>query len=104
MRLHATDNIVASKGELQAGTELSESGAMLKLIDAIAFGHKLATSAIGKDEAVRKYGQITGFATRDIAPGEHVYEYNLVFAEFSRDYEFGADAAPNTSLSGEPRK
>lgn len=94
LRLHASDNVVVAKGEVQAGTELPENGALLNVTDAIPFGHKVATAAIAKDEAVRKYGQIIGFAMRDIAPGQHVHEHNLVFAEFAREYEFGADAAP----------
>ncbi|MFP6689455.1 MAG: altronate dehydratase family protein [Alphaproteobacteria bacterium] len=94
LRLHASDNVVISKGDMQAGTEIPENGTLLNVTDAIPFGHKVATAAIAKDEAVRKYGQIIGFATRDIAPGEHVHEHNLVFAEFARDYEFGADATP----------
>ena len=94
LRLHASDNVVISKGDMQAGTEIPENGTLLNVTDAIPFGHKVATAAVAKNEAVRKYGQIIGFATRDIAPGEHVHEHNLVFAEFARDYEFGADATP----------
>ena len=69
LRLHASDNVVISKGDMQAGTEIPENGTLLNVTDAIPFGHKVATAAIAKDEAVRKYGQIIGFATRDIAPG-----------------------------------
>ena len=101
--LHASDNVVIAKGEVQAGTELPENGALLNVTDAIPFGHKVATAAIAKDEAVRKYGQIIGFATCDIAPGEHVHEHNLAFAEFAREYEFGADAAP-TDYVPEPER
>ena len=94
LRLHASDNVVISKSDMQAGTKIPENGTLLNVMDAIPFGHKVATAAIAKDEAVRKYGQIIGFATHDIAPGEHVHEHNLIFAEFARDYEFGADATP----------
>ncbi len=99
LRLHAADNVVVSKGEIAAGTELPENGVLLKVKDAIPFGHKIATQAIASGEAVRKYGQIIGFATRDIAPGKHVHEQNLAFAEFARDYEFGADAAPTDFIA-----
>ncbi|MBR45596.1 MAG: galactonate dehydratase, partial [Rhodospirillaceae bacterium] len=34
------------------------------------------------------------FATSKISPGQHVHEHNLAFAEFARDYDFGADARP----------
>jgi altronate hydrolase len=57
-------------------------------------GHKVATRAIRTGEAVRRYDQIIGFASRDIAPGEHVHLNNLAMGAFERDYAFGADAKP----------
>src|SRR5262249_49046456 len=38
--------------------------------------------------------QIIGFASRDIAPGEHVHLHNLAMGAFERDYAFGADVKP----------
>ena len=43
---------------------------------------------------VRKYDQIIGFASEDIAPGDHVHVQNVEMQDFSRDYAFGADAKP----------
>ena len=57
-------------------------------------GHKVATRAIKAGEPVRRYNQIIGFASRDIAPGEHVHLNNLAMGAFERDYAFGADAKP----------
>jgi len=57
-------------------------------------GHKVATRAIGKGAAVKRYDQIIGFASRDIGPGEHVHLHNLAMGAFDRDYAFGADAKP----------
>ena len=53
LRLHASDNVVISKGDMQAGTEIPENGTLLNVTDAIPFGHKVATAAIAKDEAVK---------------------------------------------------
>jgi altronate dehydratase len=94
LRLHAADNVVIAKSEIPAGWDLPENGAVLRVKDTIPFGHKIATEIIGNGKSVRKYGQIIGFATRDIAPGDHVHSHNLTFGEFSRDYEFGAEASP----------
>ena len=91
LRLHTMDNVVVSKVDLTAGTQLLDNGDMIEVVDAIPFGHKIATQAINKNEAVRKYGQIIGFATNEITAGQHVHEHNLAFAEFEREYEFGAD-------------
>jgi len=94
LRLHTSDNVVVSKADLAAGSQLPDNGDLLEVTDAIPFGHKVATEAIDKDAAVRKYGQIIGFAASEISAGQHVHEHNLAFAEFARDYEFGADARP----------
>jgi altronate hydrolase len=57
-------------------------------------GHKVAVRAIRAGEAVKRYGQIIGFASRDIQPGEHVHTHNLAMGEFARDYAWCADAKP----------
>ena len=44
----------------------------------IPAGHKVAVRAIGQGEEIRRYGQIIGFATQPIAPGQHVHTHNLV--------------------------
>ena len=53
---------------------------------------------------VRRYNQIIGFATRAIAPGEHVHVHNLEVRDFARDYAFwrGVPAARQSSTS--PRR
>jgi altronate hydrolase len=43
---------------------------------------------------VRRYDQIIGSATQDIAPGQHVHTHNLQFSDFARAHEPGAGAAP----------
>ncbi|MCZ2856924.1 UxaA family hydrolase [Blastococcus sp. VKM Ac-2987] len=48
-------------------------------------GHKVATRAVRSGEPVLKYGQVIGFASIDIAPGDHVHSHNLRFGHFSRE-------------------
>ena len=43
---------------------------------------------------MRRYGQIIGFATEDIAAGEWVHTHNLSMGDFARDYAWGVDAKP----------
>ena len=44
---------------------------------------------------VRRYGQVIGFATRDIAVGEHVHSHNLDIGALAADrYEVGVDVTP----------
>ena len=75
-----------------AGTDVVAGGARLRLRDEVPAGHKVALREIPRGEQVRKYGQVIGVATSDIAAGEHVHTHNLAFAEFERDYAFGIDA------------
>ena len=42
---------------------------------------------------MRRYGQVIGFATTDIAPGEHVHVHNLAVGELEHDYAFCRDYA-----------
>ena len=64
----------------------------LRQDDGIPAGHKKATETIKTGEAVRKYNQIIGFASVDIAAGEHVHTHNCDFASFERDYAYSEDA------------
>ena len=62
---------------------------VLGVDDSIPAGHKKATEAIKTGQAVRKFNQIIGFASVDIAPGDHVHTHNCDFASFERDYAYG---------------
>jgi altronate hydrolase len=90
IRLHESDNVAVVRMDLSAGTEILEEA--ITCLDQINFGHKIASSVIKKGEAVKKYGQIIGFASCDIKPGQHVHTHNLELRDFTRDYEIGIDA------------
>jgi altronate hydrolase len=60
----------------------------------IKMGHKVAVKPVTQGEAVIKYGQVIGFASKDIAPGEHVHSHNLQAELFERDYAFGSACPP----------
>lgn len=82
--------MVVARADLDAGTNVED----VTLSGAVPRGHKIATAAVAKGDAVRKYDQIIGFATADIAPGDHVHSHNTEFGDFDRDYAFGKDARP----------
>jgi altronate hydrolase len=94
IRLHPLDNIVIARASLQAGTRLAADQGDLVVQQTIPSGHKLAVASITSGEVVRRYGQIIGFATRAIAPGDHVHSHNLSVGNFARDYAFGTDMKP----------
>jgi altronate hydrolase len=90
IRLHKSDNVVIARMDLAAGTAIPQE--KITCLDAIAHGHKVATAGIEKGQAVNKYGQIIGFASQDIEPGQHVHTHNVELRDFDRDYEMGAAA------------
>jgi altronate hydrolase len=66
-------------------------------------GHKLAVAPIAANEPVRKFGQVIGFASRSIAPGEWVHEHNVAVHDFTRDYRFAEGARNDEILPPEMR-
>src|SRR5580658_1954786 len=96
LRLHPTDNVVVAVGGLSPGDIVDD----VKIIRRIPPGHKAAVRAIRKDEPALKFGQIIGFATQDIAPGDWVHEHNIGFHAVDRDYQFEVDAKDPAPLSG----
>ncbi|HET6520539.1 MAG TPA: altronate dehydratase family protein [Geminicoccaceae bacterium] len=92
VRLSAEDNVVVARKPLPAGTELP--GENVICAADIPAGHKVATIGIARGEPVRRYGQIIGFASADIAPGAHVHVHNVEMHDFARDYAFCRDAGP----------
>ncbi len=92
IRLHPDDDVVIARTQLVSGTQLLDE--KLTVSGLVPPGHKVAARAIRKGEPVRRYNQIIGFASRDIAPGEHVHLNNLQMGSFARDYAFGVDAKP----------
>ncbi len=68
------------------------SGITFACQSAFPAGIRSPTASSGLGEAVRKFGQIIGFATAPIAVGEWVHEHNLAMREFERDYQFAEDA------------
>ena len=92
IRLHPNDDVVIARSQLVGGTTLLDEN--ITVVGLVPPAHKIATRAIKKGEPVRRYNQIIGFASKDIAPGEHVHLNNLVMGSFDRDYAFGADMKP----------
>jgi altronate hydrolase len=52
----------------------------------------MATRPVARGEPITKFGQIIGFASQDIAPGQWVHEHNVELREFARDYQFAEGA------------
>ncbi|HXG15242.1 MAG TPA: UxaA family hydrolase, partial [Calidithermus sp.] len=93
--LRAEDDVAIAKRPLAAGTVLEDAGGRFEVRQDIPPGHKVARRAVAAGQPVRRYGQVIGFATRDIAPGDHVHTHNLAVGELAADrYQVGVDVRP----------
>src|SRR5262249_60377867 len=99
IRLSADDTVVVAVDPIAAGTVAAGTTAR----ERVPRGHKMAVAAIAPDAAVRKYGQVIGFASRAIAPGDWVHEHNVALLDFARDYRFCEEARNDELLPDELR-
>ncbi len=98
IRLHERDDVVIARQPLPAGTEVSPG---VVLSTAVPAAHKIALRPIGVGETIRRYGQIIGIATADIAAGDHVHVHNLSIGQLedgaegaAKDYAIGSEVRP----------
>ncbi len=77
IKVHPNDNvaIVVNDDGLPQGAVFPDG---LTLIEAIPQGHKTALSDIQKGEAIYRYGQVIGYATRNIPKGSWVEESAVI--------------------------
>jgi altronate hydrolase len=94
VHLRPEDNIAVAARDLSQGMEVDFQGEPLRIARRVGLGHKLALRPIRQGEAVKKYGQVIGFANRDVAAGEHVHVHNVSASAFERDYAFCRDCPP----------
>jgi altronate hydrolase len=87
VKLHPEDDVAIAKVNIPVGTTLQlDSGMEISAQRLIPSGHKIALREIAAGEALRRYGQVIGFATETIAAGEQVHTHNLAVQDFARDY------------------
>ncbi|HZJ65964.1 MAG TPA: altronate dehydratase family protein [Kofleriaceae bacterium] len=94
LRLHPDDDVVIAKLRLAAGTTVETDAGPVVLAANVPAGHKIATRARAAGEPVRRYGQVIGFASVAIAPGEHVHQHNLTAGALEQRFEVAVDGAP----------
>jgi len=92
--LKAGDDVAVAKGRLNVDTVLEYCGKQIRVNRDIPAGHKVALNAVQRGNPIRRYGQIIGFASCNIAVGDHVHDHNVGWKEFLREYEFACDATP----------
>ncbi|MSQ95101.1 MAG: altronate dehydratase [Gemmataceae bacterium] len=102
VHLRPQDNVAIATKPIPIETVLEDHGTKMTVSSRVGMGHKIAVRPIKKGEAVYKYGQIIGFASKDIAPGDWVHVQNVGADAFERDYAFCEDLpkSPGTAVPG----
>ncbi len=93
--LTSKDNVGVAVDNLMPGLELKVVDQTILIEQTIKRGHKLALRHINHGEAIIKYGQVIGFASKDIVQGSHVHSHNLAAELFDRDYAFCSACPPS---------
>ena len=73
LHLHPKDSIIVTMTDLSRREKIRR----VTVKEPVAKWHKVAISSVKKNEPVYKYGQIIGYATKNIAPGEWVHVHNV---------------------------
>jgi len=80
--INPRDNVAIATKKISSGQKvrIEISGKVKEIIakQDIPQGHKIALTRISKGEAIIKYGEVIGYAKRDILEGEHVHIHNVV--------------------------
>ena len=92
IKLSPEDNVVVALSKLSVDSTIAQAD--IRSRDTVPAGHKVASSQINSGSPIIKYGQIIGFASKSILPGDHVHTHNAVVSGFTRDYAIGVDARP----------
>ena len=95
--LNVQDNVAVALIDLTHESVINQEGIVCKTY--VPAGHKVAIRKIKAQDPVRKYGQIIGFASKDIQPGDHVHTHNMEMGDFIREYSIGADACVTEAIS-----
>src|SRR6201996_2372079 len=91
IRLHPDDGVLIARSSLPPGMEVAPG---VTTVERIPAGHKVAIKPIAVGEPIKRYGQIIGFATIAISPGQNVHTQNCGMGDFAKDHAFVFDVTP----------
>ena len=82
------DNVAIAAVDLQAGSEISYGGKIIKLNHSVLEGHRFAVDSIPKNHYLCSWGLPFGRATMDIRPGNYVCNEGMLLALHGRAIDF----------------
>ena len=81
LMLSDKDNVATSLTDLEPGTDVQirvgKDVNIIKALEIIPFGFKIAVTDITKGFNVMKYGEVIGIASQDIKQGQLVHIHNI---------------------------
>jgi len=77
IRVNPKDNVAVVAADVRADDVVRLDDGEVRAVEAISCGSKVALGPIACGEAVVRYGEEIGRATKDIAAGEYVHTHNL---------------------------
>lgn len=77
VKMDQRDNVVVLLEALHPGEELEVDGEVIRALDEIPVGHKMAIRPIVDGEDVVKYGERIGRMTSPVSIGGHVHVHNV---------------------------
>lgn len=79
--IHETDNVATALRDIGPGEKavagVGAQGMVIRVQEAIPYGHKFAVRDIARGENVLKYGEVIGRATATIPVGGHAHIQNI---------------------------
>jgi galactarate dehydratase len=100
--LNPADDVAVARRRIAKGEPTGLSGVMANQL--IPRGHKVALRAVAAGAALRKFGQVIGVATQDIAAGDHVHLHNLAMADSAAEHQFAVEIEATGMLPPELRR
>lgn len=100
--LNPIDDVAVARRRIVKGEATGIGGVMVNQL--IPRGHKVALRDIPAGKALRKFGQVIGVATREIAAGDHVHMHNLAMSETGADHLFSVETEETGMLPAAGRR
>src|SRR2546430_17397774 len=89
--LKPEDDVAVAKAPLAKGAVFEDGAARIEARQDVKPGHKIARRDVRRGQPVRRYGQVIGFATKDIAVGDQGHTHTLDLGEPSAN-RYAVDA------------
>ena len=86
--LREGDDVVVAVKPVAEGDVIAVNGTEVRAAANIPPGHKIAVHALREEQPIHKYGQVIGYATQPIQPGEQVHSHNLAVGSLTLDIEY----------------